>query len=181
MRASKPPTFVLGPIAVAALAMSLVACNAERSTSPLGSAPAGASFAANASAAGRCALPFHGVLDATESDQLTFPTLRVQLTGSGTATHVGKYTMTLETTVTLPQATSVGGVLRLTAANGDRINASVAGQAVVNGDIADIVEVATITGGTGRFAGATGSYTITRSLAQSTGISSGSFDGTICF
>jgi hypothetical protein len=34
-------------------------------------------------------------------------------------------------------------------------------------------------GGTGRFAGATGSLTVERVLIQATGVSSGSFNGTI--
>ena len=180
MLASKPLTFLLTPVASAALAMSL-ACGGDTPTAPSPTSADGTrSLTASRRAAARCALPLHGVLTATESDELLFPLLFVNLVGSGTASHVGRYTMTLETTVTLPQATSVGGILRLTAANRDVLTASVAGQAVVTGDIANIVEVATITGGTGRFDGATGSFTITRALAQSTGVSTGTFDGTIC-
>ena len=146
----------------------------------IASSPASTSLTISERGAARCAVAFHGVLNATELDEVVGSSLFVQLTGSGTASRVGRYTMTLETTVTLPQATSVGGILHLTAANADVITASVAGQAVVDGDIADIIEVATITGGTGRFSGAVGSFTITRSLAQSTGTSSGTFDGTMC-
>jgi hypothetical protein len=40
-------------------------------------------------------------------------------------------------------------------------------------------EVMTITGGTGRFADATGSFTLERVINLSTGVSSGSFSGTI--
>ena len=47
------------------------------------------------------------------------------------------------------------------------------------GSLAAIVETDTITGGTGRFAGATGSFTVERLLDQATGISSGSFTGGI--
>ena len=36
-----------------------------------------------------------------------------------------------------------------------------------------------ITGGTGRFAGATGNFTVTRLVNNATGVSKGSFDGTI--
>jgi hypothetical protein len=51
----------------------------------------------------------------------------------------------------------------------------------LGGGIASIVEAATITGGTGRFDDATGSFTITRVVDQATGISSGSFSGAIDF
>jgi len=42
-----------------------------------------------------------------------------------------------------------------------------------------IVEEATITGGTGRFAGATGSFTTVRLYDPVAGTTSGSFEGTI--
>jgi hypothetical protein len=75
------------------------------------------------------------------------------------------------------------GNLTLTAANGDQIFATVTGEAVGGTpDRLQIVETATITGGTGRFSGATGSFTSTR-FADTTTIpgipSSGSFEGTI--
>jgi hypothetical protein len=53
------------------------------------------------------------------------------------------------------------------------------GTPTAEANVASIVETAAITGGTGRFAGATGAFTIHRILNQVTGVSSGSFDGTI--
>jgi hypothetical protein len=44
-----------------------------------------------------------------------------------------------------------------------------------------IVEHATITGGTGRFAGATGSFTVQRSYDVAAGTTIGSIEGTIAF
>jgi len=124
-------------------------------------------------------LPFRGSLQAVEANQLAPPLLLVNGTGEGTATHLGRFTATYQATVVL--ATSSGtGSLTFIAANGDRVFATDTGHAVPTAPgVVTITEIATITGGTGRFAGATGGFTIERVLHQATGVSSGSFDGTI--
>jgi hypothetical protein len=72
------------------------------------------------------------------------------------------------------------GAATFTAANGDTLTASVDGQATPAGPgVLSIVEVYTITGGTGRFAGATGTFTLESILNQATGVSSGTFSGAI--
>ena len=83
--------------------------------------------------------------------------------------------------LTLDLATFTGTARStLTAANGDVLTTTVATQGIPNGGgTINTLESATITGGTGRFAGATGSYVLTRVLIEATGASSGSFDGTI--
>jgi hypothetical protein len=67
------------------------------------------------------------------------------------------------------------------AADGDSLFSTDSGQATPTADpgILSITEMATITGGTGRFEGATGSFTGERLLNTATGVSSGSFTGTI--
>jgi hypothetical protein len=55
----------------------------------------------------------------------------------------------------------------------------VAGEAEFVFPIATITETQTITGGTGRFAGASGTIIIERSANVVTGVSSGSLSGTI--
>lgn len=163
---------------------ALAACGTDAARNPL--EPSGPNLsassqrAAGTTARSGAALPFHGSLDATETDPFQPPNmLIVHLEGRGTATHLGRYTSVADFTVILPQATTTGGRLTLIAANGDSITATVEGHAVVTGNVAVIVEQETITGGTGRFEGATGSFTTTRTLDQTTGVSSGSFDGTI--
>jgi len=69
----------------------------------------------------------------------------------------------------------------LIAANGDSIYTSVAGSSEMTATpgVFSITEVNTITGGTGRFDGAQGSFTVERLINLATGFTSGSFHGTI--
>ena len=101
-------------------------------------------------------------------------------TATGTATHLGRFTATFTATVTLATGSATGSI-RFIAANGDRLDATFVGQGTPTTEpgVVSIEEVATITGGTGRFAGTTGAFTIQRVLNQATGVSSGSFDGSI--
>jgi hypothetical protein len=123
--------------------------------------------------------PFKGTFSAVETDQLVFPILSVNREGTGTATYLGKYTehATLQVDVRTGSAT---GAATFTAANGDTLTASVVGQGTPTGPTTrSIVEVYTITGGTGRFADATGTLTLERTLDLTTGVSTGTFSGAI--
>jgi hypothetical protein len=72
------------------------------------------------------------------------------------------------------------GTYTIASANGDRLFVDVIGHsAPVEPGILLVVEEAIITGGTGRFTGASGAFTVTRLLIQSEGITFGSFSGTI--
>jgi hypothetical protein len=75
------------------------------------------------------------------------------------------------------------GSAHFIAANGDSIFTEIIGQGnpIEGSDFSFIVETNTITGGTGRFAGATGSFTVERLLNRVTGVTSGSFEGTISY
>jgi len=68
-----------------------------------------------------------------------------------------------------------------TAANGDMQTAQFTGQAtpIMGTNFLYIEEVATISGGTGRFAGATGDFKAHRLFETVEGITVGFFDGTI--
>jgi hypothetical protein len=101
-----------------------------------------------------------------------------QLAGTGEATHLGRFTLTSDFTV--DTTTGIGsGTATWTAANGDQIFTTSAGLGVITFPIATITETHTITGGTGRFAEASGSIVIARTLNIPTLISSGSITGTI--
>ena len=72
------------------------------------------------------------------------------------------------------------GSYQFTAANGDTLTADVSGLAtLVPPGVLTTHEEAVITGGTGRFADATGSFTADRTFYVATGTTVGSFQGTI--
>jgi hypothetical protein len=120
-------------------------------------------------------LPFSGTLQATE----TAAGALNRLTGAGEAIHLGRFTLISEFTVVPPPVSTASGTARWTAANGDQIATTVTGHAVITFPVAAITETHTITGGTGRFAGASGSLVVERSLNLQTLVSSGSIAGTI--
>ena len=155
------------------------ACASEMPGSPTSPTNATAG-SAQTEARGGGQLPFHGSLQAVETDTVVPPSLLVNGTGTGTATHLGRFTNTFTATVTLATGSATGSV-RFVAANGDRLDATFNGQGTPTAEpgVVTIEEAATISGGTGRFATATGAFTIHRILNQATGMSSGSFDGSI--
>lgn len=127
----------------------------------------------------RQTIPMRGSITATETGNFdpVGGVVRIILAGYGQATHVGRYTIALD--IQLEPITATGaGTLVLTSADGSTLLASLTGVGIrLPNNIADITESAVITGGTGRFAGATGRFTIARILDQSTGISQGTIDG----
>lgn len=165
------------------LTLVLVACVGD---APTAVAPDAGGAAARASAS-RKALPFHGTLDsATHTPPRYDPqtnTILIDLAGTGTATHLGRYTLTsrlaLNPDMTIPWSES----MILVAANGDSLftTGTVLGVPSGDGVTLNSVESATITGGTGRFAGATGSFVLRQVNLALDRVSSGSFDGTITF
>jgi hypothetical protein len=123
--------------------------------------------------------PFKGTLNAVETGQVIFPTRFLDREGTGNATHLGKYTEHVVMQINIPTLSSMGAAT-FTAANGDTLSASVVGEATRTGPTAlSIVEDYTITGGTGRFADATGTFTLESTLDQTTGVSTGTFSGAI--
>jgi len=127
-------------------------------------------------------VPFKGSFQGQETDtpQGSPPTtLNIVGSTTGIASHVGQCSFTYQLTGILANLTATGSG-HLIAANGDSIFTTITGSAhnTIPG-ILSITEIDIITGGTGRFAGAQGSFTVERLLNQATGLTSGSFHGTI--
>lgn len=123
-------------------------------------------------------VPFTGRLEGTQTvTPLEPPFALVEGEATGHATHLGRFTVEFPHTVNFATA-SGAGTYTFTAANGDTLTATFTGQAQL-GTVTSIVEQATITGGTGRFAGATGGFTARRLFDPSTGTTTGSLEGTI--
>jgi hypothetical protein len=140
-----------------------------------------ASVAFAAPAAKNNGVPFKGTFQATETTVgFSFPTGYQDGIGSGNATHLGRYALHYTVAVNVINISGVEWA-EFTAANGDKLSAVGTGQATTTADpdVDNIVEQYTFTGGTGRFAGATGSFTLNRVLILSTGVTWGTFDGTL--
>jgi hypothetical protein len=95
----------------------------------------------------------------------------------GEGTHLGRFEIALPHTVNFATSTATG-ICTIVAADGSTLTASFTGQAQV-GPIVTIVEQATITGGTGRFVDASGTFTIDRTFEPATGRTAGAFRGTL--
>jgi len=134
-------------------------------------------------AAAQKQVPFKGSMQGQEIDTPEGgpppTTLSVDGNTTGIATHVGQFSFSYQLTVTLANGTATG-FGHLIAANGDSIDTTIVGQGTPTETpgVNHIVEINTITGGTGRFSGAEGSFTVDR-LVTGTGFTSGSLHGTI--
>jgi hypothetical protein len=131
-------------------------------------------------AAAKDQVPFKGAMQGHDTDlSSTNTTITVLTVGTGIGTHVGQFSFTQTVTVEFATGHDTGSA-QWFAANGDSISTTItgSGQAIEPG-LFSIEEVHTITGGTGRFAGAQGSFTVKRLASGVTFLTSGSFDGTI--
>jgi hypothetical protein len=148
------------------------------SAQALGPAGPGTGSEGAAIASGADAVPFRGRFEGTQTvTPLAPPFASVEVSVTGNAGHLGRFTMELPHIVNFATS-SAAGTCTIVAANGDTIIAAFTGQAQV-GPVVSIVEHATITGGTGRFADASGSFTIERVFVPAAGTTSGSFEGVI--
>jgi hypothetical protein len=108
------------------------------------------------------------------------PFVLVDVEATGNAIHLGGFTLDIPHIVDPATRTAVGSY-QFTAANGDTVYAEFTGVATPTEilGVLYIEETATITGGTGRFAGATGSFTAERWYDTAAGTTVGNFEGTI--
>jgi len=124
-------------------------------------------------------LPFQGSFT-RESFAVFEPPITLVITGTqtGMATHLGQFTATSVDRVNTTNNTATG-TLNFTAANGDSLLTTTNGGQTES----DVTLNARIVGGTGRFAGATGTFTVhiteTIDFVTNTATGSGAFEGTI--
>jgi hypothetical protein len=130
-------------------------------------------------------VPFKGTIQGEETGTVvSFPTQFSHGDTTGIASHVGKLKFTYDLTVDLLKRTAAGTGI-LSAANGDNIYTMITGSLeLIPPDIGSVTEFDTITGGTGRFAGAKGSFIMERLVdgvpnGPNPHFTSGSFHGTI--
>ena len=138
---------------------------------------------AGAAAPGHAAdVPFKGVfsgqaISAVPTDEPGV--LLITTVGDGNATQLGAFTIVSPHSADL-FTLEVEGTQSFTAANGDTLTARFAGQfSVTDGGLLEASIDCTITGGTGRFAGAAGGYTFDIVFDPATLTNLSAIDGTI--
>jgi hypothetical protein len=135
-------------------------------------------------AAAQKQVPFKGTIQGQDTDiGFTSPGMfLVEANGTGIGTLLGQFSFTLEITINVANGTDTGSG-HLVAANGDSVDVTFAGSGeptpTPDGVVFSIMEIYTITSGTGRFAGAQGSFIMERVADPQKFITFGSFHGTI--
>jgi hypothetical protein len=128
-------------------------------------------------ARGGSELPFRGTFEASETESGPGGAQH-HLEGTGNATHLGRFAITSNFIVNSTTVTGAGTAI-WTAANGDQIFTDVTGQGVVTFPTLIVDETHTITGGTGRFEGASGTFIDERTINLPTLTSSATITGMI--
>ena len=125
-------------------------------------------------------LPITGTIQSNETYVTVFPTMSVTASGTGDATQLGKFTVRYHTEISLLDLSLIESA-RFVGTNGDTLSAEAIGQATENRTpgMLNLVEIYRITGGTGRFAGASGTITLNRLVSVTTGAAASTFEGYI--
>ena len=151
------------------------ACAGAAPTGPTSSLSQIGGGVATTEAKGGSELPFKGTYDGLET--VLTPPSNHHLDATGNATHLGLFTVTADWTL---GPTGGSGISTWTAANGDEFSTSFTRHGVVAPPTITFTETHTITSGTGRFANASGTFTVvqTRGLSMPYN-NSATIDGTI--
>jgi hypothetical protein len=155
---------------------------AEGAAAATVTAPTGATAADTLSAAAP-QIPFKGRLSGSwtaDFDAPPSPFFTVVFDGSGNGTHLGRFVFHTVHRVNTVDG-SAAGSYQLTSANGDTLAGDFTGASrpTLTPNVFAIVETVAVTGGTGRFAGASGEFVIERLVDFNTSTSSGTFEGAI--
>jgi hypothetical protein len=116
--------------------------------------------------------PLKGSGSAIATADVSTPTFEVTNEGSAKVTHLGKTTLSSDYTFTSGAGGTftVAGTTEFVAANGDRLFTAFTGSGRATSATTSVARLhSTITGGTGRFEGASGSFT-TRVLTETTSV-----------
>jgi hypothetical protein len=177
-------------VVVPSIAVLSVGCAQPSPTGPTSALVSAApGTAAGGSAAARSVqVPLKGRLDGAftfvpEASPSTFAAVAFTSV-AGQATHLGSFSIEAPHRVNLATLPAeAAGTFRITAADGDTLLATFngLGTPTASPGVFSVVETATITGGTGRFAGATGSFVVQRSVDLIALVTTGSLDGTIAY
>jgi len=120
-------------------------------------------------------LPFKGTYEGLET--VLTPPSHHHLDATGNATHLGLFTVTADWTLA---ATGNFGTSTWTAADGDELSTIFQRRGLAAPSTITFTETHTITGGTGRFANASGSFTVVQTRGLSAPYNnSATIDGTI--
>jgi len=138
------------------------ACAGAAPTGPTSSLSQIGGGVATAEAQGGSALPFKGAYEGEEREPDPTVSSKHHLEATGTATHLGRFTVTADWTVT--GAGPIETTSTWTAANGDEFHTSFTRSRAT----LTFTEIHTILGGTGRFANASGTFTVVQIRALST-------------
>ena len=121
--------------------------------------------AAQTSCAGSAPGCFKGTFQGQDAHDVLPPgatTVVISTTATGTGTHLGRFSLIREVTGNLVDFSATGSAQWI-AANRDSIYTTIVGQAELSdipGWFLKVTEIHTITGGTGRFTGAEGIFTV---------------------
>jgi hypothetical protein len=125
-------------------------------------------------------LLFKGDFEADEAYSKVSSTLYVTANGSGQSTELGPFTVSYHTEVNLHDF-SEAETVNFAGTNGDSLQAKGVGQSIEDRtpEMYNVVQIYTITGGSGQFAGASGTFTLKRLVSRKVGMANSTFEGYI--